>query len=241
MKKTGEPSLFDILGPIMIGPSSSHTAGASRIGFVARQLLDVEPTEAVITLYNSFARTHKGHGTDCAIIGGILGFEPDDERLKSSFELAWQKNLKWDFKFAGDAERFHSNAARIRLNGKSNDDSNRSIEVVGASLGGGRILIQEIEGFALEFNAQLDTLVIIAEDIKGSIQKISGVISESGLNIAQMSVSRNVTQSIPLASMVIELDQAPPNETVRAIGNLHWVKFSRLVPSMFSSSSRYEK
>ncbi|MCS6989603.1 MAG: L-serine ammonia-lyase, iron-sulfur-dependent subunit beta [Chloroherpetonaceae bacterium] len=231
-----EPSLFDILGPIMIGPSSSHTAGASRIGYIARRLLGETPRHATITLYNSFARTHKGHGTDCAIIGGILGFAPDDERIKDAFEIAQAQGLRWQFKFHGDATRFHSNAARLLLVGERN-----KIEIVGASLGGGRIKIQEIEGFSVEFNAQLDTLVVIAQDIPGSIQRISGVISESNVNIAQMFVSRNRDETPPMASMVIELDSPLPKTSIETIERFSWVKFARLIESIQEGSSIYEK
>lgn len=220
----------------MIGPSSSHTAGASRIGYIARRLLGETPRRAVITLYNSFARTHKGHSTDCAIIGGILGFASDDERIKDAFELARSNGLDWQFKFHGDAERFHSNAARLQLFGENN-----KIEIVGASLGGGRIKIEEIEGFAVEFTAQLDTLVVIAEDVPGSIQRISGIIAESKVNIAQMFVSRNKSQKPAMASMVLELDNPLPSSCVSAIGALGWVKFARLVKSIHEGSSMYEK
>ncbi|HEY5616032.1 MAG TPA: L-serine ammonia-lyase, iron-sulfur-dependent subunit beta [Bacteroidota bacterium] len=228
-----QPSIFDILGPIMIGPSSSHTAGASRIGYIARQLLHDEPKKAVITLYNSFAKTHKGHGTDKAIIGGILGFGPDDERIRDSHELAKKQGLEWEFQFRGDSARFHSNTARVKLFGKNGG----SVEVVGASLGGGRIKIQEIEGFPVDFTAQAFTLVIIADDIPGSIKQISGAIAERGVNIANMFVSRNETK----ANMVIELDQAIDDETMKKIGALSWVRFVRLVEPMMEHSSRYEK
>ena len=228
-----QPSIFDILGPIMIGPSSSHTAGASRIGYVARQLLHDEPAKAIVTLYNSFAKTHKGHGTDKAIIGGILGFGPDDERIRDAHEIAKKQGLEWEFKFRGDTVRFHSNTARVKLIGKNGG----SVEVVGASLGGGRIKIQEIEGFPVDFNAQTHTLVIIADDVPGSIQHISGAIAEKGLNIANMFVSRNET----LANMVIELDQAVDDIALKKIKSFSWVKFVRLVEPMIEHSSRYEK
>ncbi len=228
-----QPSIFDILGPIMIGPSSSHTAGASRIGYVARQLLDDKPVKAVITLYNSFAKTHKGHGTDRAIIGGILGFGPDDLRIRESFELARAEGLKWEFKFTADFNRFHSNTARIKLFG----EAGRTVEIAGASLGGGRVKIQEIEGFAVDFNAQAHTLVIIAEDIPGSIKNISAAIAEKGYNIANMYVSRNEN----LANMVIEVDQAIEDATLKRIGSFKWVKFVRVVAPMVEGSSRYEK
>ena len=228
-----QPSIFDILGPIMIGPSSSHTAGASRIGYVARQLLRDEPRKAIITLYNSFAKTHKGHGTDKAIIGGILGFGPDDDRIRHSEELARKEGLEWEFKFRGDSVRFHSNTARVKLVGKNGG----TVEVVGASLGGGRIKIQEIEGFSVDFNAQTFTLVIIADDVPGSIQHISGAIAEKRVNIANMFVSRNET----LANMVIELDQTVDEQTLQRIESFSWVKFVRLVEPTVGHSSRYEK
>jgi len=230
---TTKASIFDILGPIMIGPSSSHTAGASRIGYIARELLQDEPKRAIITLYNSFAKTHKGHGTDKAIIGGVLGFGPDDERIKRSTELAVAAGLEWEFKFVGDLARFHSNTARVKLFGKNGG----MVEVVGASLGGGRIRIQEIEGFPVDFSAQTHTLVIIAEDIPGSIQKISGAIAEKSINIANMYVSR----SEELANMVIEVDQGMDEEILRKIASFSWVKFVRLVEPMPEGSSRYEK
>lgn len=228
-----QPSIFDILGPIMIGPSSSHTAGASRIGYIARQLLRDEPKKAVITLYNSFAKTHKGHGTDKAIIGGILGFGPDDERIRDSHEYAKKQGLEWEFRFRGDSVKYHSNTARVKLYGNNGG----TVEVVGASLGGGRIAIQEIEGFAVDFNAQTYTLVIIADDVPGSIQNISGAIAEKGVNIANMFVSRSETK----ANMVIELDQAVNSETIKKIESFKWVRFVRLVEPMLEHISRYEK
>ncbi|MBI2619936.1 MAG: L-serine ammonia-lyase, iron-sulfur-dependent, subunit beta [Ignavibacteriales bacterium] len=227
------PSILDILGPIMIGPSSSHTAGASRIGFIARQLLNDKPSRAEITLYNSFAKTHKGHGTDRALVGGILGFGPDDTRIRNSFELAKKEGLEWEFKFSSDFNRFHSNTARIKLTGEQGG----SVDLTGASLGGGRIRIQEIEGFKVDFNAQTHTLVIIAEDIPGSIKNISGAIAERGTNIANMYVSRNEQ----LANMVLEMDQSVDKETLKKIESFPWVKFVRRVEPMIEGTSRYEK
>jgi L-serine dehydratase len=228
-----QPSIFDILGPIMIGPSSSHTAGASRIGYIARQLLNDKPARALITLYNSFAKTHKGHGTDRAIVGGILGFGPDDPRIRTSFELARDEGLQWEFKFVGDSARFHSNTARVRLTGVGGG----TVEVAGASLGGGRIKVQEIEGFRVDFTATTHTLVVIADDIPGSIRNISGAIADRGSNIANMSVSRNEK----LANMVIEVDQPIDKETLKKIESFPWVKFVRRVEPMIEGSSRYEK
>lgn len=228
-----QPSIFDILGPIMIGPSSSHTAGASRIGYVARQLLNEKPVKAVVSLYNSFAKTHKGHGTDRAIIGGILGFGPDDARIRNSFEIAEEEGLQWEMKIIGGINKFHSNTARVHLTGHEGG----KVEIAGASLGGGRIKIQEIEGFAVDFNAHTHTIVIIADDIPGSVRNISGAIAEKGMNIANMYVSRNEK----LANMVIEVDQAIDKETLKKIESFTWVKFARRVEPMAEGSSRYDK
>lgn len=217
----------------MIGPSSSHTAGASRIGYIARQLLNDRPVRAVITLYNSFAKTHKGHGTDRAVVGGIIGFGPDDPRIRESFELAKKEGLEWEFRFIGDSARFHSNTARIALTGAGGG----TVEITGASLGGGRIRIQEIEGFRVDFTASAHTLVVIADDIPGSIRNISGAIADRGSNIANMYVSRNEK----MANMVIEVDQPIDKETVKKIEAFPWVKFVRRVEPMLEGSSRYEK
>jgi len=228
-----EPSIFDILGPVMIGPSSSHTAGASRIGLIARQLLKQTPARATITLYNSFAKTHKGHGTDKAVIGGILGFRPDDLRIREAFTIANEKGLQWEFKFISNPVHFHSNTARIHLEADNGD----TIEVVGVSLGGGRIRIKELEGFPVDFSASVHTLVIIADDIPGSIRNISGAIAEEGANIAQMFVSRTERR----ANMVIELDQALGDPSVQKIQNLSWIHFSRMLTPLEGESSMYEK
>jgi L-serine dehydratase len=214
-------SIFDILGPVMIGPSSSHTAGAAKLGLVARQLLGAEPVKAEITLYNSFARTYKGHGTDRAIVGGILGMKPDDERLRNSLEIAKENGLRYEFKLIMKAPKLHPNSARIKLFDK---DGNK-IEMVGSSLGGGRIEVVEIEGFKLSFSVMTHTIVIIADDIPGSIAHISGAIAEKNINIANMFVSREEK----LANMVIEVDQEVPNEVLQKISSFGWVHYVRLV------------
>lgn len=217
----------------MIGPSSSHTAGASRIGYIARQLLGERPKRAVITLYNSFAKTHKGHGTDRAIIGGVIGFAPDDVRLRKSFEIAKKEGLDWDFKFSADLNKYHSNTARIKLIGEKGNN----VEVVGVSLGGGRIRIEEVEGFSVAFDAQTPTILIIADDITGSISQITHALAEAKLNIANMFVTRTEH----LANMVIEVDQSVPQALIEIIRGFSWVKFVRLVQPLIEGSSRYQK
>ncbi len=219
------PSIFDILGPVMIGPSSSHTAGAAKLGFIARQLLGAEPKRAEITLYNSFARTYKGHGTDKAIIGGILGMKPDDELLRNSFEIAKEKGLKYEFRLIMKAPKLHPNSARIKLF----DSNENKIEMVGSSLGGGRIEVVEIEGFKVKFSVSTHTIVIIADDIPGSIAHISGAIAEKKINIANMFVSREEK----LANMIIEVDQDVPQEVIEKIKSFSWVHYVRLVEPVY--------
>ncbi len=219
------PSIFDILGPVMIGPSSSHTAGAAKLGFIARQLLGAEPKHAEITLYNSFARTYKGHGTDKAIIGGILGMKPDDELLRNSFEIAEERGLKYEFRLIMKAPKLHPNSARIKLL----DSNENKIEMVGSSLGGGRIEVVEIEGFKVKFSVSTHTIVIIADDIPGSIAHISGAIAEKKINIANMFVSREEK----LANMIIEVDQDVPQEVIEKIKSFSWVHYVRLVEPVY--------
>lgn len=125
--------VFDVVGPVMIGPSSSHTAGAARIGLMAREILKDEPVEAVITLYGSFAKTYKGHGTDKALVAGLLGFSADDVRLRTSFDLAAQQGMDVVFQ-RSEAEVDHPNTVRIAMTGKTG----KKMEVLGVSLGGGK-------------------------------------------------------------------------------------------------------
>ncbi|MCI1248712.1 MAG: L-serine ammonia-lyase, iron-sulfur-dependent subunit beta, partial [Megasphaera sp.] len=146
--------VFDIIGPVMIGPSSSHTAGAARIGLMAREILNDEPVEAVITVYGSFAKTYKGHGTDKAVVAGLLGFSADDVRLRTSFDIAAKKGLKITLN-RSDAEVDHPNTVRIAMIGKTG----RKMEVLGVSLGGGKIEIREINGSQVSLSGEEYTLI----------------------------------------------------------------------------------
>ena len=203
-------NIFDIIGPIMIGPSSSHTAGAARMGKIARKLLGTEPRKAHIVLYDSFAKTGKGHGTDKALIAGILGFSPDDERIKNSFDIAKEKGLEFSFGDGGSSE-YHPNTARIILEGK-----NASIDTVIASIGGGMINVLEINGMAVSIKAELCTTIIFAQDVKGTIASTAKVFTNYGINIAFMQVFR--FEKMGNAIMVFETDQPVP-QIVRDIIN----------------------
>jgi L-serine dehydratase len=206
-------SLLDIIGPVMVGPSSSHTAGACRIGLFARGLVGGQPESARIELHGSFARTGVGHGTDRAIVGGLMGFLPDDERLRESLQLATAAGLDFAFvnsKLRGD---HHPNTTRITVR-----RAEHSATVTGSSLGAGRILITEIDGFAVEVTGAFPTLVFVAQDVPGIISAVSTALARQGDNIATMKVSRR--QKGGDAIHIYELDhEASPQamEVIRAI------------------------
>ena len=177
-----------MIGPVMIGPSSSHTAGVVRIGRVARRLLGDKPEQADIIFYNSFARTYEGHGSDRAVIAGLLDYKTDDKRIKEALDIAPTEGLKFTFRSIGNASALHPNTVRLTLK-----KADRTIEVVGESKGGGLINIAEFNGFKADFSASLHTLVITARDVKGSIAFISDVLAHDDCNIATMSVSRKAS------------------------------------------------
>lgn len=194
-------NLFDIIGPVMIGPSSSHTAGASRAGLVARHLLDAEPVRANITLYGSFAKTYAGHGADRAIIGGILGFSLDDERIRDSFTHAKARGLAFTFA-TSEKDVGHPNTVRIELTGADGE----TVCVVVRSVGAGVVNVVEIDGGEVFFTAEYDTTVIFNRDRAGVIADITAVFARHGINIAFMRVFRKGEGKE--AVMVIETDQS---------------------------------
>ena len=214
-----------MIGPVMIGPSSSHTAGVVRIGRVARRLLGGTPGSAEIVFYNSFARTYEGHGSDRAIIAGLLDYKTDDNRIKQSLELAVEGGLQYSFRGIGNASTLHPNTVKLTLTREE-----RKIEVVGESLGGGIINIAEVNGFRADFRATLHTLIITAEDTKGSIAFIASVLAHDDCNIATMSVSRKGKHD--LACHVIEMDSGLKPITLDYIRSLSWVKEVTYIPDI---------
>lgn len=191
-------SVFDIIGPVMIGPSSSHTAGAARIGRVARDLFGKQPKWAKIHLYGSFAETYKGHGTDVAIIGGLLDFDTFDERIKTSFDEAKKVGLSYEF-IVEQAHSDHPNTAKIVL---GDDDSD--MELIGISIGGGKIEITELNGFPLRLTGEHPAIVVLHEDRAGSIAKVANCLAAYDINIGRMEVSRKAVGE--MAIMIIEVD-----------------------------------
>ena len=199
-------NLFDIIGPIMIGPSSSHTAGAARMGKIARKLLGDVPVKAEITLYDSFAKTGKGHGTEKAIIAGILGFEPDDVRIRESFKHAQDSGLEFIFKDGGSTE-YHPNTARIILNSK-----NDYVDAVIASVGGGMIKVMEINHMSVSINAELCTTIIFSKDEKGTVATAAKTLTDNNVNIAFMQLFRSEKTGNTI--MVFETDQSVPDNVI---------------------------
>ena len=200
-------NIFDIVGPVMVGPSSSHTAGAVRIGFVARKLLGEEVKKAEILLYGSFLATGKGHGTDRALIAGLLGMQPDDERVPFSFEEAQNAGMEFLFGEANLKEA-HPNSVVLLLTG----ESGKEIEIIGASLGGGRMKICKIDGYEANFCAESPTLIVQNLDQPGCVATVTTMLSQLGINIATLQLYRDSRGGD--AVMVVECDREVPLDSI---------------------------
>ncbi|MCP3739054.1 L-serine ammonia-lyase, iron-sulfur-dependent subunit beta [Rossellomorea sp. BNER] len=205
-------SVFDIIGPVMIGPSSSHTAGAARIGRVARDLFRREPKWATISFYGSFAKTYKGHGTDVAIVGGLLDFDTYDERIKESLTLAKEKGMKIRF-IEEDAITDHPNTAKVTIG-----DDEGELELVGISIGGGKIEIIELNGFQLKLSGHHPALLVVHDDKFGAIASVSNILAKHAINIGHMDVSRKDVGKMAL--MTIEVDQTIDEKVIEELTTL---------------------
>ncbi|WP_458407555.1 L-serine ammonia-lyase, iron-sulfur-dependent subunit beta [Anaerotignum sp.] len=209
--------VFDILGPIMIGPSSSHTAGAVRIGKYARSVLGKTPVKAVIRFSGSFAKTYKGHGTDKAVIAGILGMDTDDTRIRNSMQIATEEGLDFTF-IEEDIDGAHPNTAEITLT----DADGRSALIQGASIGGGNIVINKINDTEVSISGKSDTLVIPHDDVPGMIAVVTNILAEKGVNVHGFSLGRDRKGGI--AVMTIEIDgniDESINEAIMECPNIH--------------------
>ncbi|MGE1103171.1 L-serine ammonia-lyase, iron-sulfur-dependent subunit beta [Peribacillus simplex] len=205
-------SAFDIIGPVMIGPSSSHTAGAARIGRVARTLFGKQPKKAIISLYGSFAKTYRGHGTDVAVVGGILDFDTDDERIPASLTIAEEAGMDVSFTIE-DTVMDHPNTVKIRL-----FDEDKELELVGISIGGGTIEITELNTFKLKLSGENPAILVVHNDVFGIISSVSTVLANHEINIGHMEVSRK--EKGQMALMVIEVDQKIKGEIMKEIEGL---------------------
>ena len=218
-------SVFDIIGPIMVGPSSSHTAGAVRLGQVARAILGSQPRTAAIELHGSFAQTGQGHGTDRGIVAGLLGMATDDPDLRRSFELAEQAGLRFTFEKVDLGEDAHPNTARLTVG-----DGQRTVQVTGCSIGGGLVEITNVDGYDVHFGCEFDTLLVLAEDRPGTINQVTGWLARQGINIAFLRVERDKRGGD--AIMIIETDHMVDPQILEAFEDYIWVRWVRQVPKV---------
>ncbi len=204
-------NIFDIMGPVMVGPSSSHTAGAVKIGYISRRLLGEELASVKILLYGSFLTTGKGHGTRKALVAGLLGMKPDDIRIPEALEIAERDGIEVEF---GEAllKEAHPNTAQLFLTGVSG----RTLEIIGQSLGGSRINIAEIDGIETNFSGDHPTLVVHNQDQPGHVSEVTSMLAHKSVNIATMQLYRASRGGE--AVMVIECDQEVPIE------GIEWLK-----------------
>lgn len=215
-----EISIFEAVGPVMIGPSSSHTAGAARLARMAAELVGQPFTHVEFGLHGSFAKTYKGHGTDVALVAGVLGLREDDERLKEAFHLAAEQGLTYRF-YETELSGAHENTVCMTfsmINGKIR-------EVVGSSIGGGQIKICKIDGFPLEMSLNMTTLLVLHRDTKGMVYHIAHSLADHEINIATMRLTRQDKGA--MACCVIETDSDIPGEVIAELEGLkdvHTVK-----------------
>lgn len=210
-------NLFDIVGPVMVGPSSSHTAGAVRIGYIARLLLNENIKKAEIYLHGSFWATGKGHGTDRALIAGLLGMHPEDERIPNSFQIAKEQGMT--FSFAGiELRNAHPNSVLMKLTGTNG----RELEIEAASIGGGRIKICKLDGLEANFCGDYPTLIVHNLDQPGHVAEVTSMLAHKSVNIATMQLYRDKRGGD--AVMIIECDKEVPTESIKWLEKLEGIR-----------------
>jgi L-serine dehydratase len=215
-------SAFDIIGPAMIGPSSSHTAGAARLGKVARLVAGGKIKSVRFLLHGSFAKTYRGHGTDRALVAGILGMDPWDERLRDSLQIAEEQGLAVSF-LETDLGGMHPNSVKFIIE----KEDGTIVQVVGSSIGGGNISITEIDGEPLEFTGAYPTIIIKHVDVPGMVSRVTGLMSNEGINIAFMKVYRSSKGE--MATMIFETDNVMPEVVVNEISKLAHINSIRVI------------
>ena len=199
-------SVFDVLGPNMIGPSSSHTAGAARIGFLAQKMIGGNVVRADFTLYGSFAKTYHGHGTDRALLGGIMGFSTDDMRIRNSFEIAQETGLAYTFTPNETETEIHPNTVDISMTNKNG----QTMTIRGESLGGGKVRIVRINGVKVDFTGEYSAIIVVHQDKPGVVAHITKVLSDRGVNIAFMRLFREAKGHT--AYTIVESDGKLPED-----------------------------
>lgn len=217
-------SLFEIMGPIIIGPSSSHTAGAAKLGRLARLIFDNEIEEAEIGLHGSFASTGKGHGTDKALVGGLLGFKPDDVRIRESLTLAEENGVEISF-YNVKLPDSHPNSVKITMKNEKNQ-----LTIIGSSIGGGNVKVTRIEDYKVNITGALPTIWLIHEDKPGMVGLITSILGSYNLNIAFMQDFRKIKGTA--ASAIIELDQEVSKYTLNHLKNTNNIEKVRYIPAL---------
>ena len=212
-------SILDIMGPVMVGPSSSHTAGTARLGRVAREILDEDPVEVHFHLHPPLAATYRGHGSDFALVGGSIGLNVDDPRIPEAIRIAEQMDVKIEFA-EEDLGEVHPNSVRIEIKG-----AHREAEIMGSSIGGGVIEVYRINGFQTRFKGDSPVLLLFYRDRPGMIAEVANIIAEEGINIASLYCSRK--QRGKDAFMEIDVDSPLSKEALRRICSLSDVADAR--------------
>ena len=216
--------VFDIIGPIMIGPSSSHTAGAARLGAMARLIFGRTPKKAEFFLHGSFAKTYRGHGTDKALVAGIMGLRPDDARLRDALEIAEREGIEVSFS-PKDLGNVHPNSVQMILS-----DEKGKVMVQGASVGGGSICIDRIDDFQVEFTGEYNSLMTIHRDRPGIVAAITKELASLDINIAFMKLFREGKGQRAL--MLIETDQAVPEEALVVLKHIDGLEEVMAIPAL---------
>lgn len=216
-------NIYDIIGPIMVGPSSSHTAGAVRLANLALSILGEPVSKATLELHGSFAQTYRGHGTDLALVAGLLGWRPDDMRIPQSFEYAAQQQLTYRFVTVDLGDLVHPNTVRFTLTGKNGT----AATITGASVGGGSVVITEIDGFSLEFTGELTVLYTMHQDKPGVVALVTSILSNQGINVAAMRLTRSAKGG--LAVMVLETDQEINSDVLAVISAIPQIEIVRRI------------
>lgn len=213
-----EISLFDVIGPNMIGPSSSHTAGALRIASMARRIIKEDIKSVTFELYGSFAYTYQGHGTDRALVGGILGFSSEDERIRDAFKIAEEEGLEYKFVLIKDVEPQLPNTVTIIVNTETT-----KWRITGSSIGGGEFIISNVNGVDMEMNGEYYTLLVKQNDRPGVVAHITNILAQYKVNIAHMKLYREERNKI--AYTIIEMDEDINTDVVSEIAAMEAIEF----------------
>ncbi len=224
-------SIFDIVGPIMVGPSSSHTAGAARLAKFASLICGGDITKVEFLLHGSFGKTYKGHGTDKALVAGILKMDPWDDNLKNSFSIAKEKGIDFEFKET-DLGEVHPNTVKFIITKRNGEVA----ELTGSSIGGGNIVISDIDGLSVEFRGEYPTLITNHRDTPGIISKITTLLYSENINIASMKVYRS-SKGLQ-AAMAIETDNLVPKRILSKIKEIPEIETLKVINPIIEYKER---